>query len=47
MEGGLVVEEGAPSEILVHPKEARTQKFLERITNPMEIADEEVPATVA
>ena len=39
MEGGVVVEEGKPSEILVHPKEARTQKFLERVTHPMEIAD--------
>ncbi len=39
MEGGVIVEEGAPSEILVHPREPRTQKFLERITNPMEIVD--------
>ena len=46
MEGGKVVEEGKPSEILVHPKEPRTQKFLERITHPMEIADAEVPAAV-
>ncbi len=38
MEGGVIVEEGAPSEILVNPREPRTQKFLERITNPMEIA---------
>lgn len=35
MEGGVIVEQGAPSEILVHPKEARTQKFLERVTHPM------------
>ncbi|TCL60912.1 amino acid ABC transporter ATP-binding protein (PAAT family) [Kineothrix alysoides] len=34
MEGGVVVEEGPPSEILVNPKEARTQQFLQRITNP-------------
>lgn len=47
MEGGVVVEEGKPSEILVHPKEARTQKFLERVTNPMEIADEEVAEALA
>lgn len=32
MEGGVVVEQGAPEEILVHPKEARTQQFLSRIT---------------
>lgn len=34
MEGGVVVEEGAPEEILVNPKEPRTQQFLKRITNP-------------
>lgn len=34
MEGGVVVEEGAPSEILVNPKEERTKQFLSRITNP-------------
>ncbi len=34
MEGGVVVEQGKPSEILVHPKEARTQQFLARITDP-------------
>lgn len=34
MEGGVIVEEGPPSEILVNPKEARTQQFLKRITNP-------------
>ena len=39
MEGGVIVEEGAPPKILVHPREPRTQKFLERITSPMEIAD--------
>jgi L-cystine transport system ATP-binding protein len=34
MEGGKVVEEGAPSEILVKPKDFRTQRFLKRVTNP-------------
>ncbi len=34
MEGGVVVEEGKPEEILVAPKEPRTQQFLRRITNP-------------
>lgn len=38
MEGGVVVEEGRPSDILVRPKEARTQKFLERVTHPMAVA---------
>jgi L-cystine transport system ATP-binding protein len=33
MEGGVIVEQGAPGEILVHPKEARTKEFLDRIIN--------------
>ena len=33
MEGGKVVEQGPPEEILVNPKEPRTQQFLSRITN--------------
>ncbi len=32
MEGGVVVEQGKPEDILVHPREARTQQFLSRIT---------------
>lgn len=32
MEGGKVVEQGPPEEILVNPKEPRTQQFLSRIT---------------
>ncbi len=47
MEGGVVVEEGKPSEILVHPREPRTQKFLKRVTNPMEIVDAAEPADAA
>ncbi|QNK90297.1 amino acid ABC transporter ATP-binding protein [Sporosarcina sp. resist] len=31
MDGGVVVEEGAPHEIFVNPKEERTQKFLKRV----------------
>lgn len=38
MEGGKVVEQGPPSEILVNPKEPRTQQFLSRITNPNQIS---------
>lgn len=34
MEGGNIVEQGAPEEILVNPKEERTKTFLSRITNP-------------
>ncbi len=36
MEGGVVVEEGKPEEILVNPKQPSTQRFLKRITNPNE-----------
>lgn len=38
MEGGVIVEEGRPSEILVNPKEPRTQQFLKRITEPTAIS---------
>ena len=34
MEGGVVVEEGKPEEILVAPKHPSKQRFLKRITNP-------------
>ena len=34
IEGGVVVEEGKPEEILVAPKHPSTQRFLKRITNP-------------
>ena len=30
MDGGVVVEQGAPADVLGNPKEARTQKFLEK-----------------
>lgn len=30
MDGGVVVEEGAPSDFFVHPKEERTRQFLSR-----------------
>ncbi len=33
MDGGVVVESGAPSEVLNTPKEQRTQKFLSRVVN--------------
>jgi L-cystine transport system ATP-binding protein len=31
MDGGYVVEEGKPAEILVSPKEDRTREFLARV----------------
>jgi L-cystine transport system ATP-binding protein len=33
MEGGVVVEAGAPKDIIENPKEERTQKFLARFSN--------------
>lgn len=34
MDGGYIVEQGPPEEVLKAPKELRTQQFLERILNP-------------
>ncbi len=34
IDGGVVVEQGPPKEILKAPKEARTKQFLERVLNP-------------
>lgn len=31
MDGGIIVEQGTPEEVLVHPKEARTQDFLSKV----------------
>jgi polar amino acid transport system ATP-binding protein len=31
MDGGLVVEQGPPAEVLSNPQEPRTQKFLEKV----------------
>lgn len=31
MDGGVIVEQGHPSEVLVHPKEERTKAFLKRV----------------
>lgn len=39
MEGGKIVEQGPPSEILVNPREPRTQQFLKRITEPNAVKD--------
>ena len=36
MDGGVVVERGAPEDILVAPKEERTKQFLHRILNPLD-----------
>jgi polar amino acid transport system ATP-binding protein len=31
MDGGLVVEQGTPGDVLCNPREARTQRFLEKV----------------
>jgi polar amino acid transport system ATP-binding protein len=31
MDGGLVVEQGPPAQVLDNPREPRTQKFLEKV----------------
>jgi L-cystine transport system ATP-binding protein len=36
MDDGLIVEEGAPGEVLTNPKEERTRQFLKRILQPIE-----------
>ena len=36
MDGGVIVEEGTPNEVLVRPKEERTKQFLKRILKPVE-----------
>ncbi|GAA1397131.1 amino acid ABC transporter ATP-binding protein [Luteococcus peritonei] len=35
MDGGVVVEQGDPAEVLDHPREPRTQAFLRRILDPL------------
>ncbi|GAB3606350.1 cystine ABC transporter ATP-binding protein TcyC [Conyzicola nivalis] len=35
MDGGVVVERGAPSQILVEPTQERTKQFLHRLLNPL------------
>ena len=35
MDGGVIVERGAPSQVIDHPREARTQAFLKRILDPL------------
>ena len=33
MDGGVIVEQGEPREVIDHPKEERTKQFLSRYTN--------------
>jgi ABC-type histidine transport system ATPase subunit len=34
MEGGVIVEQGPPEQVLDHPQDARTKQFLRRFLQP-------------
>ena len=42
MDGGYVVEEGAPADVIGDPKESRTKSFLHRVLNPLVIEPDEL-----
>jgi polar amino acid transport system ATP-binding protein len=42
MDGGFIVEEGPPSQVIGDPQHARTKSFLHRVLNPMVIEPEEI-----
>ena len=42
MDGGYVVEEGSPAEVIGDPKESRTKSFLHRVLNPLVIEPDEL-----
>jgi polar amino acid transport system ATP-binding protein len=37
MDGGYIVEEGSPEEVIGNPQEERTKSFLRRVLNPTEV----------
>ena len=37
MDGGVVVEQGAPSQVIGNPRQKRTQTFLARVFNPVHV----------
>jgi polar amino acid transport system ATP-binding protein len=37
MDGGYIVEEGSPEDVIGNPKEERTKSFLRRVLNPTEV----------
>jgi polar amino acid transport system ATP-binding protein len=37
MDGGYIVEEGAPEDVIGNPQEERTKSFLSRVLNPTEV----------
>jgi len=42
MDGGYIVEQGPPAEVIGDPKEARTKSFLHRVLNPLVIEPDEL-----
>ena len=42
MDGGYIVEEGSPEDVIGDPKEARTKSFLHRVLNPLVIEPDEL-----
>ncbi|MDN5726372.1 MAG: amino acid ABC transporter ATP-binding protein [Propionibacteriales bacterium] len=42
MDGGYIVEQGSPEQVIDNPQEARTKSFLHRVLNPMIIESDEV-----
>ena len=35
LDGGVIVEQGDPGDVLVHPREERTRRFLRRVLDPL------------
>jgi polar amino acid transport system ATP-binding protein len=44
MDGGFVVEQGTPAEVIGDPQHRRTKSFLHRVLNPMVIESDEITA---
>ncbi|MDN5789663.1 MAG: amino acid ABC transporter ATP-binding protein [Micrococcales bacterium] len=44
MDGGYIVEQGAPADVIGDPQHKRTKSFLHRVLNPMVIEPDEVTA---
>jgi len=42
MDGGYIVEQGAPADVIGDPKESRTRSFLHRVLNPLVIEPDEL-----
>ena len=42
MDGGYIIEEGPPAEVIGNPQHNRTKSFLHRVLNPMVIEEDEI-----